>query len=201
MVESIIEEKQIPWFCRYVDTGVLAVGPDYTAPRPAESEQTRQTPRTISLPVSRRCMECIKLRAVPGQRLTAVGEGWYIFTLLDVMLPPYAPAWNDRFQLRLQASPQEPPQLLAFHARRQYVPVVRLQVHAWNAHVRHDAEDEGANAPPKHLYACCAFMRLQDVTLKTRSLRSHLVECVLNVKQVAILPDGIAQRWRQAFGH
>ena len=81
MVESTVEEKQTPWLCRYVDRGALAVNSDHTAPRPAESDQARQPPRIISIPVSHRCMECIQLLAVPGQRLTVDGEGWYIPTL------------------------------------------------------------------------------------------------------------------------
>ena len=81
MVESTVEEKQTPWLCRYVDKRVLAAHPDLTAPPPAESDQTRQTPRIMSIPVSHRCMECIKLLTDQRQRLTVDGERWYIPTL------------------------------------------------------------------------------------------------------------------------
>ena len=65
VVESTVEEKQTPWLCRYVDELVLAVHPQHTAQRPAESDQTRQAPRIVAIPVSHRCMECIQLLAVP----------------------------------------------------------------------------------------------------------------------------------------
>ena len=65
VVESTVEEKQTPWLCRNIDELVLAVHSEHTAPRPAESDQTRQAPRIMSITVSYRCMECIKLLAVP----------------------------------------------------------------------------------------------------------------------------------------
>ena len=81
VVESTVEEKQTPWLCRYVDELVLAVHPDHTAQRPAESDQTRQTLCIMAVPVSHRCMECVELLTVPRQRLTVNGERWYIPTL------------------------------------------------------------------------------------------------------------------------
>ena len=65
VVESTVEEKQTPWLCRYVDKLVLAVHSEHTAPRPAESDQTRQAPGIMSIPVSHRGMECIQLLTVP----------------------------------------------------------------------------------------------------------------------------------------
>ena len=44
-------------------------------------------------------------------------------------------------------------------------------------------------------YACCALIPKQDVTLRTQARR---VEGVVDVEQLAILPNGIAQRWRHA---
>ena len=93
-----IEEKQAPWLCRHVDKGALAVNSDHTASRPTESDQAGQSSRIISIPVPHCCMECVQLLAVPGQRLTVDGEGWYIFTLPCVVLPPDAPTWDDRLQ-------------------------------------------------------------------------------------------------------
>ena len=118
------------------------------------------------------------------------------------MLPPDRPAWDERFQLRPQASPQAPPQLVALHAGQQYVPVVRLQVHAWDAHVRHHAEVEGAHALPQVPCVCMLCLNAWAGRHPEDTLAEALrVECVVGVEQVTILPDGIAQRWRQALGH
>ena len=83
-----IEEKQAPWLCRHVDKGALAVNSDHTASRPTESDQAGQSSRIISIPVPHCCMECVQLLAVPEQRLTVDGEGWYISTLPCVRSAP-----------------------------------------------------------------------------------------------------------------